>query len=124
MITTLRELYEVSLPLLRDLKTKCKLEHPRLTVSHNCEQNTFYISVIITDAPPDKPDLVDLTVDIRTPPGITIDVVWGDGDGTIEREFQTNDLSEASFADAYRVLTEFLELQLKVALRGSLYKRK
>lgn len=124
MTGTFKTFQETSLPLIEEFEVRCAREHPNFIVSSHFEPDVFYLTILIKDAPMEVPDLVDLQIDTRVPPGIVMDVVWGDGDGTVEGNFETPDLSESSLAEVFEKFPEFMEQLLKVALRGGPQKRR
>lgn len=123
---------EKVLHYFEDAQRSLSREHPNVQISvGKLQEWPIYLSALLTDAPSDMPDLIDLEIArVKPPTGtnfimtdvageyIIADVVWGhDGGGAIEAEFSDQPLlmTERTLEELYADLPR-LVLAMKTAL--------
>lgn len=109
--------------LFSDFKSQLEGELPDFKVSWCFEHYQFYISILITDAPLDRPDLVELTVnfemDSKGGTSLVCDVIWGDGNGFVEASAEASLQSERSFSKIRQELPLLIKVLGDAAIRGT-----
>jgi hypothetical protein len=83
-------------PIFDEAIEKLGREFPNVQFTRGEEEKQICLSAMITDAPLDVPDVVELVISIyayqKVEPVVDADVVWGDGCGAVEGKFSDEEV--------------------------------
>ena len=99
-------------------------EFPNVKFSQCVEDEQVNLSALITSAPTDTPDLVELVVSVRSLDELNsvveADVIWGDGCGHVESSFKPEpvEATEQNLESLYNHIPQLLDILRTALLRG------
>lgn len=115
-------LKDFSLSVFGDFKADLGERYPNFRIQWGGEPTQFSLSVLISDAPLDRPDLVELEVhlakDYEGNNLLVADVVWGDGDGSLEASEEVSLQSGDPFTQMAERIPFLVKVLEAAAVRG------